>query len=102
MATIDLPLTAVTLSIHKMSADKIFDPEWFTNASSGRLLAPPVTRAGVLAFQSVQFQNFEVQNVLAGFQLCLKGGHGVEARHGHLSSVRQTLLHQEMQDSVSY
>jgi len=43
-----------------MPPDKIFNPERFADACSGRLLTPAVARTRILALQGVQLQNFEI------------------------------------------
>ena len=89
-------LTAVAFSVHEMPADKIFDPERFADASSGRLLALAVAGTGVLALQGVHLQNLQIQNVLAGFQLGLQGGDDVDTGNNHLGPVGQAFFHQKV------
>ena len=85
-----------------MPPNKIFDPERFADAGPGRLLALAVAGAGVLALQGVQLENFQVQDVLAGFELGLECVDDVDAGHDDLGPVGQGLVHQEVQNSVAW
>ena len=89
-------LTAIALSVHEMSPNKIFDPERLADARSGRLLTLAVSRTWILAFQGVQLQNLEIEDVLAGLQLRFQLGNDVDAGDNDAGPVRQALVHQKV------
>ena len=68
----------------------------FITMTPAFLLALAVTRTGVLALQGVHLQNFEIQNVLAGFQFGLQGGDDVDTGNNHLGPVGQAFFHQKV------
>ena len=89
-------LTAITLPIHKMSSNKIFDPERLTDARSGGLLALAVSRTRILTLQGVQLQDLEIEDVLAGLQFRFEFGHDVDAGDNDASPVGKAFVHQEV------